>query len=290
VIVTNSSEEVLVEAHFTYDVNNNLIIREIDADGDGPNDAEILATVYHGVHPWADFNATGELQNRYIYGQAVDQILARVDAEGEVDWYLTDNLGSVRQIVDADGDILDEIDYDSFGNILSETTPAAGDRFKFTAREWEAAIDLQFSRARWYDPNEGRFTSEDPVSFAAGDLNLTRYVGNRTIDHIDPFGNFIFPLSPRELINEADRRRGNGPLGDSAQHCWAACWVAAKLGPGMGTLAAILADLGETELTADTVQDIAAQHYGAGAPLLFFPFSVCFASTFCDKACGTWPD
>ena len=32
-------------------------------------------------------------------------------------------------------EVLDEITYDSFGNVLNETNPAAGDRFTFTARE-----------------------------------------------------------------------------------------------------------------------------------------------------------
>jgi hypothetical protein len=56
----------------------------------------------------------------------------------------------VRAIVrDAGGygnglEVLDEIAYDSFGNVLSETNPSAGDRFKFTARELDAALSLYY--------------------------------------------------------------------------------------------------------------------------------------------------
>jgi len=56
----------------------------------------------------------------------------------------------VRAIVrDAGGygnglEVLDEITYDSFGNVLSETNPSAGDRFKFTARELDAALSLYY--------------------------------------------------------------------------------------------------------------------------------------------------
>jgi hypothetical protein len=49
-------------------------------------------------------------------------------------------------------EVLDEITYDSFGNVLSETNPSAGDRFRFTARELDAALSLYYYRARWYDP------------------------------------------------------------------------------------------------------------------------------------------
>jgi hypothetical protein len=41
-------------------------------------------------------------------------------------------------------EVLDEITYDSFGNVLSETNPSAGDRFKFTARELDAALSLYY--------------------------------------------------------------------------------------------------------------------------------------------------
>jgi hypothetical protein len=56
----------------------------------------------------------------------------------------------VRAIVrDAGGysnglEVLDEITYDSFGNVLNETNPAAGDRFKFTALELDAALSLYY--------------------------------------------------------------------------------------------------------------------------------------------------
>jgi RHS repeat-associated protein len=84
--------------------------------------------------------------------------------------------------------VLDEITYDSFGNVLSETNPAAGDRFKFTARELDAALSLYYYRARSYDPQAGRFLREDPLSFTAGDTNLYRYVFNIPVSVTDPSG------------------------------------------------------------------------------------------------------
>jgi hypothetical protein len=41
-------------------------------------------------------------------------------------------------------EVLDEITHDSFGNVLSETNPAAGDRFRFTARELDAALSQYY--------------------------------------------------------------------------------------------------------------------------------------------------
>ena len=74
----------------------------------------------------------------------------------------------------------------------------AGDRFKFTARELDAALSLYYYRARWYDPQLGRFLAEDPLSFfadslpfAAGDANLYRYVFHSPVNATDPTREFL---------------------------------------------------------------------------------------------------
>src|SRR5690606_37137449 len=103
-------------------------------------------------------------------------------------WYLTDHLGSVRDIVNGVGVVIDTITYDSFGNVVAEANAAGGDRFKFTGREWDAEAGLYYYRARFYDPTLGRFISQDPIGFLAGDANLYRYVGNSPLTFIDPLG------------------------------------------------------------------------------------------------------
>ena len=45
-----------------------------------------------------------------------------------------------------------------------------------------------YMRARYYDPEVGRFISEDPIGFEGGDVNLMVYVGNNPILLMDPFG------------------------------------------------------------------------------------------------------
>ena len=43
---------------------------------------------------------------------------------------------------------------------------------------------------RWYDPAVGRWISEDPIGFAGGDANRTRYVANHPTIGTDPTGLF----------------------------------------------------------------------------------------------------
>ena len=144
--------------------------------------------VWDGQNPYADFNGSGALQKRYLYGPAVDQILARTNSGGATAWYLTDRLGTVRDIVNTAGAVIDHLAYDSFGTVLSESSPSNGDRYKFTAREYDAATGQYFYRARYYDPATGRFTRPDPKGFGAEDADLYRYVGNNPTNLTDPAG------------------------------------------------------------------------------------------------------
>src|SRR5207302_7499929 len=83
----------------------------------------------------------------------------------------------------------DAIAYDGYGNITSETDPAYRGRYAWTGREIEVETGLQYNRARYYDSSTGRWMSQDPIGFDAGDSNLYRYVNNRPVDATDPSGN-----------------------------------------------------------------------------------------------------
>ena len=178
----------LQEIDFTYDAFDRRIAKSVDTDGVGPESLETHIFLYDGLHTWADADASGTINARYLYGNVIDELIARYRVNEGVAWYLTDHLGTVRDIVDASGTVIDHVEYDSFGNIVSETDAAAGDRFKFTGREWDIETGLYYYRTRYYDAITGRFISTDPLSFSAGDPNPYRYVFNSTTIFLDPLG------------------------------------------------------------------------------------------------------
>jgi RHS repeat-associated protein len=94
----------------------------------------------------------------------------------------------VRDLTDNTGAAIDHINYDGWGNVISESTPFNGDRYKYTGREFDAETNLQYNRGRWYDPKAGRWISQDPIQFAAGDTNLYRFVQNDPTRATDPSG------------------------------------------------------------------------------------------------------
>ncbi len=76
--------------------------------------------------------------------------------------------------------------FDSFGQ--STSTWAVDFQFGFTGRPWDADTALYDNRARSYDPRVGRWLTEDPTGYSAGDMNLYRYCGNSPVDLVDPSG------------------------------------------------------------------------------------------------------
>ena len=60
-------------------------------------------------------------------------------------------------------------------------------RFRMGDQEYDQETGLYHLGARYYDPQLGRFLSEDPIGIAGG-LNLYAYAGNDPVNHRDPSG------------------------------------------------------------------------------------------------------
>jgi RHS repeat-associated protein len=145
-------------------------------------------TVYDRQNVWADYDSAGNATTRYLYGPGTDNLLARQRTGEGVVWYLTDRQGSVRDLANSAGTIVDHIDYTAFGEIAAETSAAEGDRFKFTGREYDSNTGLYDYRSRYYLPQLGVYLSEDTLGFCGGDDNLRSYVANNPTNSTDPSG------------------------------------------------------------------------------------------------------
>jgi RHS repeat-associated protein len=184
----DSSGRAISNSAYTYDVFDNRIAKSVDADGAGAGVAKEEHFVYDGEHIALTFDGEGHQTERFLHGTQVDQVLAQENESGEVLWALTDHQGSVRMLLDNNGDVVNQITYDAFGNITLETHPEVNFRFSYTGREFDDETGLYNYRSRYYDPESGEFVSEDRIGFEAGDSNLSRYVGNNPVNYIDPSG------------------------------------------------------------------------------------------------------
>lgn len=68
---------------------------------------------------------------------------------------------------------------------------------RYTGRQFDSETGLYYYRARYYDPNLGRFMSEDPIGFRGG-TNFYSYVQSNPIDATDPSGEggAVIPYTP----------------------------------------------------------------------------------------------
>jgi len=212
---------VVESTSYVYDAEGRRVQRTHDPDGANPaQSATSEYFVYDGSQLSMTFNDSQQLSHRYLYGPQVDQVLVdEVFTTGtlgqpvsdEVLWLLADHQGTIRDIVDSDGTLRKHIDYDSFGQVenasfygvnggqISPVSPEAVDQlFYYTGQERDIATQLYNYNARWYDPGTGRFLSQDPSGFDAGDPNLYRYVGNSPLNGTDPTG--LFTQKPTDYL------------------------------------------------------------------------------------------
>ena len=140
-------------------------------------DATTLLSIYDG---------SDNLVQRFNYADGRMPLSMSYNA---ATYYLTyDQVGSLRAVSDSTGTIIKRIDYDSFGNILSDSNPAFPVLFGFAGGLHDRDTGLVRFGARDYDPVIGRWTAKDPIDFAGGDLNLYGYSFNDPINLVDPIG------------------------------------------------------------------------------------------------------
>ena len=120
----------------------------------------------------------------YLYGL---DIIAQQQSERL--YYMHDGQGSVRQLLDTTGQVETNYAYDPFGVPL-----VGGDvsnPYQFTGEAWQAEVELLYLRARYYQPEVGRFITKDPWEgdmWRPGTLNYYVYVINRPVNWVDLTG------------------------------------------------------------------------------------------------------
>jgi RHS repeat-associated protein len=198
-----SGGTTLESVTYTYDALDNRI-------GMDENGTQTW-TLYDSGNPIMDFNSSGSLTMRYLWGPT--GIVARQTSGGTVSWYLADALGTVRDLLNNSGAIIDHVDFSAFGTVLDESSPASGDRMMgFAMLERDTVTGLNLAVFRDENPGTGRWNSQDPLGFAAGDANLARYVENDPSTSSDSFG--LQPQKKKRTQSDNDYRPTNPIAGE----------------------------------------------------------------------------
>lgn len=135
----------------------------------------------------AEISPSGAVTASYVYGMH-SHSPDYMEKSGVRYRFVKDQIGSVRMVVNAtDGSVAQQLDYDEWGNVLSNTAPGF-QPFGFAGGLYDKDTQLILFGARNYDPETGRWTSKDPFLFNGGDTNLYGYVANDPVNGFDPLG------------------------------------------------------------------------------------------------------
>ena len=170
------SAALTMVARYTYDIRD-LRIKTVKPG----------ATTYTQYDPSGDIVWSEKGGETVTYVQALGQTWAeiRTDSTGsKTFWHHTDHEGTTEAVTDSAGAVVWDASYGGYGDILRSNgtldfTPS------YTGKELDSDSGLYYFNARWYDPELGRFITEDP---ARDGENWFAYCNENPLRYTDPTG------------------------------------------------------------------------------------------------------
>jgi RHS repeat-associated protein len=180
-----------------YDVDGNRIRTEVTPAAGPPTVTNFLVDPSGSLsHVVAETDDVGNLIAHYVRG--VDDLLAIIRPT-EARYYHADGLGSIRFLTDESGALTDSYEYTAFGELLGHIGTDE-QPYQFAGEPFEPNVGFYYNRARWLDPNVGRFVSLDPLAAVPQDpLSLHRYL----YAHVDPINN-LDPTGEQTTLAEVN--------------------------------------------------------------------------------------
>jgi RHS repeat-associated protein len=145
----------------------------------------------------------------YIYEPGSYAPLARVDQSlGEavqtLYYFHTDQIGTPLEMTDVDGQIVWQATYKAWGEVESLAVSEIEQNLRFQGQYFDDETGLHYNTFRYYDPQVGRFITQDPIGLLGG-MNSFRYNQNPII-WIDPLG--LAPCQVRTVNGTKIHGRG----------------------------------------------------------------------------------
>jgi len=137
------------------------------------------------------YDGGDNLLMRFLYA---DSRMPVAMEKGASVYYLSyDQVGSLRLVADGSGNVVKRIDYDSFGNIITDTNAFFDIPFGFAGGLHDRDTGLVRFGFRDYDPDTARWAAKDPIGFWGGQVDLYGYCLNDPVNWVDPWGLYLTP-------------------------------------------------------------------------------------------------
>nr|WP_294688476.1 RHS repeat-associated core domain-containing protein [uncultured Anaerostipes sp.] len=109
--------------------------------------------------------------------------------------YHKDIQGSTTSLVKEDGSVDATYRYTDFGETMINGDNKAENEVCYTAGIYDQSTGLYYLNARYYDPEDGRFVTEDSYRGETNEpdtQNLYVYCANNPVNYVDPSGHLFF--------------------------------------------------------------------------------------------------
>jgi RHS repeat-associated protein len=120
----------------------------------------------------------------YIYEPNSNKPLALV-RKGQLYYYQLDQLGTPLSLTDSENNLVWHAHYSVFGK-ATVIVNKVDNPIRFQGQYFDSESGLHYNHFRYYDPETGRFISQDPIGLLGG-INHYQYAPNH-INWIDPLG------------------------------------------------------------------------------------------------------
>ena len=138
----------------------------------------------------AEYGADEKIRQAYTYGESGIGERISVDKSTESSYYLYDGRNSVTGILTETANLTNSYQYDSYGNLTSGTADGVN-YYGYNGESTNVKTGLQYLRARYYNAENGTFTTEDS-DLGTTENPLTRnryaYTSNNPVNYDDPTG------------------------------------------------------------------------------------------------------
>ena len=138
----------------------------------------------------AEYGADEKVRQAYTYGESGIGERISVDKSTESSYYLYDGRNSVTGILTETANLTNSYQYDSYGNLTSGTADGVN-YYGYNGESTNVKTGLQYLRARYYNAENGTFTTEDS-DLGTTENPLTRnryaYTSNNPVNYDDPTG------------------------------------------------------------------------------------------------------
>ncbi|MCP3998104.1 MAG: RHS repeat protein, partial [bacterium] len=172
-----------------YDADGNRVQTSVTPPGGPPTTVDHLVDASGSLSQVVGEISGGQFQTFYV--RVVDQLLSlHRPGSTTTRFFHADGLGSVRALTDDSGAVTDVYSYTAFGQLLSHTGTDLNP-YAFAGEAFDPNIGFYYNRARWLDPESGRFTSGDPFQGLRSDpfsLHRYLYANGSPQNSVDPSG------------------------------------------------------------------------------------------------------